>query len=144
MFVFILKQYPENFGFLILRNFELFAREVYTFLKKANFQHILLFLNGCKQTFHIYHIYHFAHISKSKRCFNVKSPTYYFHIKTNTMADFQICISVPLINQLTFRNYIFHVSRRSHPQVLLGRVVLKICSKFTREHPCRSAICVLL
>ena len=37
MFVFILKQYPENFAFLILRNFELFAREVYTFLKKANF-----------------------------------------------------------------------------------------------------------
>ena len=36
------------------------------------------------------------HISKSKRCFNVKSPTYYFHIKTNGMANFQICISVPL------------------------------------------------
>ena len=99
MFVFILKQYPQNFAFLILRNFELFAREVYTFLKKANFQHILFFLNVCKQTFHIYHIYHFAHTSKSKRCFNVKSPAYYFHIKTNTMADFQICISVPLINQ---------------------------------------------
>ena len=37
-----------------------------------------------------------AHISKSKRCFNVKFSTYYFHIKTNTMVDFQICISVPL------------------------------------------------
>ena len=38
MFVFILKQYPENFAFLILRSLELFAREVSKFLKKwANF-----------------------------------------------------------------------------------------------------------
>ena len=37
-----------------------------------------------------------AHISKSKRCFNVKSSTYYFHMKTKILADFQICISVPL------------------------------------------------
>ena len=35
-------------------------------------------------------------ISKSKRCFKVKSSTYYFHMKTKMLADFQICISVPL------------------------------------------------
>ena len=35
-------------------------------------------------------------ISKSKRCFNVKSSTLYFHMKTKILADFQICISVPL------------------------------------------------
>ena len=34
MFAFILKQYPENFAFLILRILELFAHEVCTFLKK--------------------------------------------------------------------------------------------------------------
>ena len=34
MFVFIRKQYPENFAFLILRILELFAREVCKFLKK--------------------------------------------------------------------------------------------------------------
>ena len=34
MFVFILKQYPENFAFLILRILELFAREVCKFIKK--------------------------------------------------------------------------------------------------------------
>ena len=34
MFVFILKQNPENFAFLILRILELFAREVCKFLKK--------------------------------------------------------------------------------------------------------------
>ena len=38
-----------------------------------------------------------VHISKSKMCFNVKSSTYYFHMKTKILADFQICISVPLI-----------------------------------------------
>ena len=27
----------------------------------------------------------------------------------------------------------------SHPELFLGKVVLKICSKFTGEHPCRSA-----
>ena len=30
------------------------------------------------------------------RCFNVKFSTYYFHMKTKILADFQICISVPL------------------------------------------------
>ena len=37
-----------------------------------------------------------AHISKCKRCFNVKSSTYYFHMKAKIFTDFQICISVPL------------------------------------------------
>ena len=38
MFVFIQKQYPKNFAFLILRILELFTREVGKFLKKqANF-----------------------------------------------------------------------------------------------------------
>ena len=34
---------------------------------------------------------------KSKRRFNVKSSAYYFQMKTNILADFQIRISVPLI-----------------------------------------------
>ena len=37
-----------------------------------------------------------AYISKIKRCFNVKSSTYYFQVKKKIMADFQICLSVPL------------------------------------------------
>ena len=40
----------------MLRILELFARKFGKFLKKwVNFQHILLFLNVCKQTFHISH-----------------------------------------------------------------------------------------
>ena len=34
MFVFIQEQFPENFGFLILRILELFAREFCKFLNK--------------------------------------------------------------------------------------------------------------
>ena len=37
-----------------------------------------------------------AHISKSKRGFNVKSSTDYFHMTTKILADFEICIIVPL------------------------------------------------
>ena len=34
--------------------------------------------------------------------------------------------------------------RSSHPEVFLRKGVLKICSKFTGEHPCRSAISIKL
>ena len=34
----------------------------------------------------------------------------------------------------------FTQDRSSRPEVFLGKGVLKICSKFTEEHPCRSAI----
>ena len=37
-----------------------------------------------------------AHVSKRKKCLNVKSSIYYFHVKTMILADFQICISAPL------------------------------------------------
>ena len=35
-------------------------------------------------------------------------------------------------------------SRSSHAEVLLGKGALKICSKCTGEHPCRSAVSVTL
>ena len=34
--------------------------------------------------------------------------------------------------------------RSSYPEVFLGKGVLKICSKFTGEHPCRSTIWINL
>ena len=34
--------------------------------------------------------------------------------------------------------------KRSHPEVFLGKSVLKICSKFTEEHPCRSVMLIKL
>ena len=37
-----------------------------------------------------------VHISKIKSCFNLKFSTYYFHMKTKILSDFQICISASL------------------------------------------------
>ena len=34
--------------------------------------------------------------------------------------------------------------RNSHAEMFLGRDILKICSKFTGEHPCRSAVALQL
>ena len=55
-----------------------------------------------------------VHISKNKRCFNVKSSTYYFHMKTKILAYPQICISVPLTLERTvflknFKNFFYDV-----------------------------------
>ena len=44
------------------------------------------------------------HISKRKRWFNVKFSTYYFRMKTKVLADFQTCVSVPLIITARARN----------------------------------------
>ena len=35
----------------------------------------------------------------------MKSSTYYFHMKTKTLSDFQICISVPLIDSWKVNPY---------------------------------------
>ena len=41
--------------------------------------------------------------------------------------------------------YNLHFKGRSRPpEVFLGKGVLKICSKFTGEHPCRDAISIKL
>ena len=34
--------------------------------------------------------------------------------------------------------------RSSHPQVFLGKAVLKLCTKFIGEHPCRGVISIKL
>ena len=40
--------------------------------------------------------------------------------------------------------YCFTMSRNSRPEVFLRNGVLKICSKITEEHPCRSVISIKL
>ena len=44
--------------------------------------------------------------------------------------------------QLTKKLYDVSSFRSSRPEVILGKGVLKICSKFTGEQPCRSAISI--
>ena len=43
------------------------------------------------------------------------------------------------IGEMTVENKGATCIRSSRPEVFLGKGVLKICSKFTGEHPCRSA-----
>ena len=62
---------------------------------------------------------------------------------------YEAVISVRLYdyNQITW-NTCFKITeatyRSSHPEVFLRKGVLKIYSKFTREHPCRSVISIKL
>ena len=48
------------------------------------------------------------------------------------------------LNKLCEIFIINDIYRSSHPEVFLEKVVLKICSKFTGEHPCRSVISIKL
>ena len=52
------------------------------------------------------------------------------------LALFSTISSQLLLLKCTYRN--------SPPEVLLEKYVLKICSKFTGEHPCLSAISITL
>ena len=52
------------------------------------------------------------------------------------------CIGNKLVNTL-FRLE-FYIYRSSHSEMFLEKGVLKICIKFTGEHPCRSAISIKL
>ena len=85
MFVFISKQYPENFVFLILRILKLLAHEVCNFLKST-----LIFKN-------FFHISQVAISQKVKGVFNVKSTTYHFHMKTKILTDFQYYYIIKII-----------------------------------------------
>ena len=57
------------------------------------------------------------HISKSKMCYYKISSVHYFYVKTELIADFQICISVPL----TGKHY--HNCRNDKIQLLLKSVI---------------------
>ena len=54
-------------------------------------------------------------------------------LKKMTLLDVYALLTVKLFNRQAS-------NRSSPPEVFFGKDVLKICSKFTREHPCRSAI----
>ena len=126
------------FAFFVLIIVELFALEVC--INFSNFSHILR-----------------AHISKSKRSFNAKSLTNYFHMTTKILADFQICISVTLrffrvlahifFNMRYFRLQIFqpcYGTQRNHIldetgtktilwKTFLRNIVSRVCQKFTKN-----------
>ena len=96
-----------------------------------------MFLNVSKQNFS--HTSR-AHISKRKRCFDVKSSTYYFHMKTKISTDFHIkpynCSSLLSINNsiiLRHGNNIM-ISVISHQEIVIQ--ALSIPSYLDEELPC--------
>ena len=93
IFVSIWKQYPKNFRFLVQRILELLTLEVCNVLKSRLIFNIFYCFSMFVNKFFIYLTCAYL---KSKRCFDVKSSTYYFHMKTKILADFQICINFPL------------------------------------------------
>ena len=59
---------------------------------------------------------------------------FYIVLKKNT----------PFQNSLIYKHIRYCISRSSPPEVFLGKGVLKICRKFTGEHPCRSVTSIKL
>ena len=55
-----------------------------------------------------------------------------------------ISVSIRSIYEITSQGNNVTNCRSSHPEVFLGKGVLRICSKYTGEHPCRSWISIKL
>ena len=73
-------------------------------------------------------------------------------LNRNQMKDFQLAsfILIWYISPFRFYNngngggFMLFIWRSSHPEVFLGKGVLKICSKCSGENQCRSAISIRL
>ena len=83
-YLFIQKQYPENFALLIQRILELFSRK-FVFFSKSRlifkiFYCFCIFVNK-------HFINRGTYISKSKRCYNVKLSAY-FYVRTKITLSF--------------------------------------------------------
>ena len=63
-------------------------------MKFVNFNGRLipLLLNVCKLTFHIPHV----RATQKIKVVLMRNLQHYFHMKTKILADFQVCVSVPL------------------------------------------------
>ena len=80
----------------------------------------------------------YGHFSPSDTCcWSLESLECIFVLSECTQV---ISTSLPYLTS----NLVKQKERRTRPEVLLTKGVLKICSKFTGEHPCRSAILIKL
>ena len=66
------------------------------------------------------------------------------NIKTIHMPLSQVSSKKQSMNSLPGRRKACAVYRSSHPEAFLVKGILKICHKFTEEHPCRSVISIKL
>ena len=77
-------------------------------------------------------------LPKKKQVFNVSFMGNFFCINIISFLAFDVVSGY----HETFYSKIQKCEkfRSSHPEAFLGKCVLKICSKFTVDHPCRSVI----
>ena len=70
----------------------------------------------------------------------------YSHVYKNDGSFFNQLLSrrFYLTGDVTSHSPFIQIFRSSHPEVFLEKGVLKICSKFTGEHPCRNVISIKL
>ena len=78
------------------------------------------------------------HYQKKKQVFNVSFMGNFFCINIISFLAFDVVSGY----HETFYSKIQKCEkfRSSHPDAFLGKCILKICSKFTVDHPCRSVI----
>ena len=74
---------------------------------------------------------------------------YNLSVATFIVYCFHYIISLSNLFNIPISKFWLHImsnwnDRSSHPELFLGKGVLKICSKFTGEHPCRNAISIKL
>ena len=73
------------------------------------------------------------------------NPPYSLNVSTNIDKNyFSLLCKLFNHHNIKFFYIFFPNFRSSHPEVFLGKSALKICSHFTGEHPCRSAISIKL
>ena len=70
-------------------------------------------------------------------------------LQASTPAALSEKSPIPILNNICdyfYRNRLNNLEnfRSSHPEMFLEKGVLKICSKFTGEHPCRSVTSIKL
>ena len=68
----------------------------------------------------------------------MRSSTYYFHMKTKILADFQICISVPLSLGASFIEQLHKTTLSTFQEILIKTAMASVSTRVTGFHRCLS------
>ena len=127
----------------------LFTSASYVWLKQISIRKTSI--NGCFQI----RIFYCVLVNFSEK-YSILAVSYLFTRKTSTSCEISsnLVKTVLYLKPVSLRVLVFLaeselvndncIARSSPPQAFLQKVVLKICSKFTGEQPCRSVISIKL
>ena len=143
------------------RDLVTFTEEILTYSSTDNFLSHIPGSDWLKKKCTMNSYYRYTSIPKSP--FNKKYTAYHYWRKVSKIFHtFWLHLRLPAIINLIFctvrlenfmtscRDKLYHhhasikINSSSPPEVFLGKGVLKICSKFTGEHPCQSVISIKL